>query len=152
MRRSEREIKDRGAIESILERATICRVAFSHDNLPYIVPLNFGYVDNCLYFHSAPEGKKIEIIKQNSNVCFEVDVDVELVEGGKACDWTVRYRSVVGFGKAFLVDDPKEKRRALDIIVGHYSDRSYEYGDEAINKVAVVKVEIESMTGKQSGY
>lgn len=152
MRRSEREIKDRGAIESILERATICRVAFSHDNLPYIVPLNFGYADNCLYFHSAPEGKKIEIIKQNSNVCFEVDVDVELVEGGKACDWTVRYRSVVGFGKAFLVDDPKEKRRALDIIVGHYSDKSYEYPDEEINNVAVVKVEIESMTGKQSGY
>ena len=152
MRRSEREIKDRGAIESILDRATICRVAFSHDNLPYIVPLNFGYADNCLYFHSAPEGKKIEIIKQNSSVCFEVDVDVELVEGGKACDWTVRYRSVVGFGKAFLVDDPKEKRRALDIIVGHYSDRSYEYGGEAINKVAVVKVEIDGLTGKQSGY
>lgn len=152
MRRSEREIRDRGAIESILERATVCRVAFSHDNLPYIVPLNFGYADNCLYFHSAPEGKKIEIIKQNSSVCFEVDVDVELVEGGKACDWTVRYRSVVGFGKAFLVDDPKEKRRALDIIVGHYSDKSYEYPDEEINNVAVVKVEIESMTGKQSGY
>jgi len=152
MRRSEREITDRGAIESILERATICRVAFSHGNLPYIVPLNFGYADNCLYFHSAPEGKKIEIIKQNSSVCFEVDVDVELVEGGKACDWTVRYRSAIGFGKAFLVDDPKEKRRALGIIVGHYSDRSYEYGDEAVNKVAVIKVEIDGLTGKQSGY
>lgn len=152
MRRSDREIKDRGAIESILERATVCRVAFSHDNLPYIVPLNFGYADNCLYFHSAREGKKIEIIEQNSNVCFEVDVDVDLVKGGKACDWTVRYRSVVGFGTAFLVDDPKEKRRALDIIVRHYSDRSYEYPDEAVNKVAVIKIEIESMTGKQSGY
>jgi len=152
MRRKDREIKDRDAIESILERATVCRVAFSDNEVPYIVPLNFGYADNCLYFHSAPEGKKIEIIEQNSNVCFEVDVDVELVEAEKACDWTVRYRSVVGFGKAFLVDDPKEKRRALDIIVGHYSDKSYEYPEEEISRVAVIKVEIESMTGKQSGY
>ncbi|TKJ28996.1 MAG: pyridoxamine 5'-phosphate oxidase [Chloroflexi bacterium B3_Chlor] len=152
MRRKDREIKDRDAIESILERATVCRVAFSDNDVPYIVPLNFGYADNCLYFHSAPEGKKIEIIKQNSSVCFEVDVDVQLVEGKKACDWTVRYRSVVGFGKVFLVDDPKEKRRALDIIVGHYSDKSYEYPEEEISRVAVIKVEIESITGKQSGY
>jgi nitroimidazol reductase NimA-like FMN-containing flavoprotein (pyridoxamine 5'-phosphate oxidase superfamily) len=152
MRRRDREIEDREAVESILREATVCRVALSVNDVPYVVPLNFGCEDGCLYFHSAPEGKKIEIIKQNSNVCFEVDIDHELVEAEKACDWTVRYRSVIGFGKAFLVDDPEEKRRALDIIVGHYSDRSYEYTNEAVSRVAIVRVEIESMTGKQSGY
>lgn len=152
MRRKDREIEDRDAMESILREATVCRVAFSVNDIPYVVPLNFGYEDGCLYFHSAPEGKKIEMIKQNRNVCFEVDIDHELVEAEKACDWTVRYRSVIGFGKAFLVDDPEEKRRALDVIVGHYSDRSYEYTSEAVSRVAIIRVEIESMTGKQSGY
>lgn len=152
MRRRDREIEDREAVESILREATVCRVALSVNDVPYVVPLNFGYEDGCLYFHSAPEGKKIEIIRQNRNVCFEVDIGHELVEAEKACDWTVRYRSVIGFGKAFLVNDPEEKRRALDIIVGHYSDRSYEYPEEAVSRVAIIKVEIESMTGKQSGY
>jgi nitroimidazol reductase NimA-like FMN-containing flavoprotein (pyridoxamine 5'-phosphate oxidase superfamily) len=152
MRRKEKEINDRAEIENVLERATVCRVALSHNDLPYVIPLNFGYADNCLYFHSAPEGKKIEIIKRNNHVCFEVDIDHELIEAETACDWTVRYRSVIGFGKALLVDDPEEKRRALDIIVGHYSDRLYEYPEEAVSRVAIIKVEIESMTGKQSAY
>ncbi|NIN98156.1 MAG: pyridoxamine 5'-phosphate oxidase family protein, partial [Anaerolineae bacterium] len=148
----DREIEDRVAVESILREATVCRVALSVNDIPYVVPLNFGYEDGCLYFHSAPEGKKIEMIRHNSNVCFEVDIGHELVEAEKACDWTVRYRSVIGFGKAFLAEDPEEKRRALDIIVGHYSDTSYEYSNAALSRVAIIKVEIESMTGKQSGY
>ena len=71
MRRKDKEIKDKEVIESIIKRATVCRIALSENNVPYIVPLSFGYKDNCLYFHSAPEGRKIDIIKQNNNVCFE---------------------------------------------------------------------------------
>ncbi len=152
MRRKDKEISDHDAMESILNRATVCRLALSLHNVPYVVPLNFGYHAGCLYFHSAPEGRKIEIIKQNDRVCFEVDIDHELVEGRKACDWTVRYRSIIGFGRAFLIDHPEEKRKALDIIVGHYSDGSSGYAYEAVNDVAIIKVEIESMTGKESGF
>ncbi|MCJ7619404.1 MAG: pyridoxamine 5'-phosphate oxidase family protein, partial [Anaerolineae bacterium] len=65
MRRAEREIKDREAIEDILRRATVCRLAVCDGNVPYVVPLSFGYADNCLYFHSAREGRKIETIKAN---------------------------------------------------------------------------------------
>lgn len=152
MRREDKEIRDKKEIESIIEKATVCRVAFSENDVPYIVPLNFGYKDDCLYFHSASYGKKIDIIKQNNQVCFEVDVDQEVVKSETPCNWEMKYRSVIGFGKASFVDHLEEKRRALNIIMEHYSVDSYEYPEDAINNVAIVKVEIESMTAKKSGY
>ena len=152
MRRADREIRDRKAIEDILERATVCRLGLCHRGVPYVVPLSFGYEDDRLYFHSAPEGRKIEIIKENHNVCFEVDVDQQIIESDTACSWTVRYRSVIGFGKAQLLEDLAEKRKALDVILAHYSDKAHEYSEGALEKVAVIRVNIETMTGKQSGY
>jgi nitroimidazol reductase NimA-like FMN-containing flavoprotein (pyridoxamine 5'-phosphate oxidase superfamily) len=148
----DKEIKDQKEIEAIIQKATVCRVGLSENNVPYVVPVNFGYEDNCLYFHSAPEGKKIETIKKNSNVCFEMDVDQEVVRAETPCNWGVKYRSVIGFGKALLVDDLEEKRRALNIIVEHYSDDSYEYPENDVRKVAIIRIEIHSMTGKKSGY
>jgi len=151
--KKDKEIKDKRLIESIIKKATVCRIALSENNVPYIVPLSFGYQDNCLYFHSAPEGRKIDIIKQNNNVCFELDIDCELVKKSQdPCSWSMKYYSVIGFGKAFFVDELEEKRKALNIIVGHYSSDLYEYPVNEVNKVAIIKVEIESMTGKRSGY
>jgi nitroimidazol reductase NimA-like FMN-containing flavoprotein (pyridoxamine 5'-phosphate oxidase superfamily) len=152
VRSKDKEIKDQKEIEAIIQKATVCRVGLSENNVPYVVPVNFGYEDNCLYFHSAPEGKKIETIKKNSNVCFEMDVDQEVVRAETPCNWGVKYRSVIGFGKALLVDDLEEKRRALNIIVEHYSDDSYEYPENDVRKVAIIRIEIHSMTGKKSGY
>ena len=80
MRRKEKEITDKTAIESIILRSSVCRLALSEDNHPYIVPLCFGYKDNTLYFHSALEGKKLDIMKNNNNVCFEFDIDYQIVE------------------------------------------------------------------------
>jgi len=152
MRRSEREIKDRSAIEEILRKATVCRLAVCDGNVPYVVPLNFGYSDNRLYFHSASEGRKMETIKANPLVCFEVDIDHEIVPGDIPCAGTARYRSVIGFGKARLLEDLAQKKRALDIILGHYGRGPLEYPEGAFDEVAVVEIEIESLTGKQSGY
>lgn len=153
MRRQDREIKDKQLMESIIRRAPVCRIGLSEDNVPYIVPLNFGYKDNFLYFHSAKEGKKIDMIRKNNHVCFEIDIEHKLVQGGDPCDWSMKYRSVIGFGKAFLVEDHEEKRRALDIISEHYAGKqSFEYPENSVNNLAIIKVKIESMTGKKSGY
>ncbi len=153
MRKKEREIKDKSRIESIIKRATVCRIALSEDNVPYVVPLNFGYKDNFLYFHSAKEGRKIDMIRKNKNVCFEIDIDSKLIEAERPCDWSTKYYSIIGFGQAFLVEDLEEKREALDIIMEHYSGKSsFEYPEKIINNLAVIKVRIESMTGKKSGY
>ncbi len=80
MRREDKEINDIATIEGIIRKARVCRLALSENGQPYIVPLCFGYKDNNLYFHSAGEGKKLDIIKKNNNVCFEFDIDLELVK------------------------------------------------------------------------
>ncbi len=150
MRRKEKEVSNRDEIESIIRKADICRLGLSVDNRPYIVPLNFGYKEGCLYFHTAREGKKIDMIATNNTVCFELDVDCALVESETPCDWAMKYRSVVGYGKAFVLTDADEKMRALDIIMEHYSGKAGEYAEKRVDRLAVIKVEIESMTGKKS--
>ena len=151
MRRKDKEITDRMEIESVLSQARICRIGFSQNNKPYIVPMNFGYKDGYLFFHCAQEGMKIDIIKQNNNVCFEVDINHEITDTGILCNWSTRYSSVIGFGKALLVKDPIEKKLALNVIVNHYSPKAkFKYSEEALNKVGIIKIEITSMTGKKS--
>ncbi|MBW7990700.1 MAG: pyridoxamine 5'-phosphate oxidase family protein [Planctomycetes bacterium] len=152
MRRKDKEINDIASIEDIIMKARVCRLALYENAQPYIVPLSFGYKDNILYFHSAPEGKKLDILRNNNKVCFEFDIDHELVMGEKACDCTMKYRSVIGFGKAKLIEDIESKRKALDIIMKNYSDGSFEYPEESIQNTIIISVEVETMTGKKSGY
>ena len=152
MRRKEKEIKDIAAIEDVLRRAFVCRLGLCEDNRPYVVPLCFGYKDNALYIHCGPEGKKLEIIRKNNNICFEVDIDDKLIKTERPCRWGLNYKSVIGFGKAVLVEDIESKRKALDIIMRQFSADTFEYPEEAVQKTTIIKVEIESMTGKQSGY
>jgi hypothetical protein len=150
MRRKEREIKDKKEIEQILKDGSICRIAMVDKDKPYLVPMNFGYRDGALYLHSAREGKKIELIKKNPNVCFEVDEIVQFRKAKLACDWGVEYKSVIGSGKAVFLADPGEKSRAFDIIMAQYSDGAYDYPDTMLERTLVIKIEIERMTGKKS--
>lgn len=152
MRRKDKQINDLKEIESIINAATVCRIALSMDDIPYIVPVNYGYRDNCLYFHSASEGRKIDILKKNDRVCFEMEADVELVESDSPCKWSTKYRSVIGQGKALFIQNAEEKKQALDIILAHYGAGGFDYPEKNIGSLAIVKVEIESMTGKKSGY
>lgn len=151
MRRSEQEITDRAALESILQHATVCRLGLAVGNEPYVVPISFGYRDGCLYVHSSPAGKKVDMLRQNPRVCFEVDVDEELVPKGAPCSWSVRYRSVIGWGRAAFLTGEEEKRHALDVIVAHYGAGPGEYTAKALREVAVVRIKVEEMTGKRSG-
>jgi len=151
MRRKDKEITDVAGIESIIRRSSVCRLAMVDDNCPYVVPLCFGYRDNSLYFHSARNGKKIDVLKKNPHVCFEFDVDGEPIKADNPCEWGMKYESVVGFGKASFVEDIEDKRHALDVIMKHYSDGVYTYPDARLNHIRVIKVEIEHMTGKRSG-
>jgi nitroimidazol reductase NimA-like FMN-containing flavoprotein (pyridoxamine 5'-phosphate oxidase superfamily) len=152
MRRKENEITDKVDMEAIIRKSTVCRLALSHDNLPYIVPLCFGYEENLLYFHTAREGEKLEILKKNQNVCFEFDIDHEVVKGEKACKWGMKYRSVIGFGTGSVIRDPESKRHALDIIMRQYSEGPFAFQEAALERTVVIKVEIARMTGKKSGY
>ena len=71
---------DKGAIESIIRRASVCRVGMSADGQPYVVPVCFGYDDGTLYFHSSTTGRKLDVLRKNNAVCVEFDVDREIVK------------------------------------------------------------------------
>jgi nitroimidazol reductase NimA-like FMN-containing flavoprotein (pyridoxamine 5'-phosphate oxidase superfamily) len=150
MKRKEQEITNRAAIEEIIRRSPVCRLALSEDGCPYIVPLCFGYRDKALYFHTAQEGKKLRILEKNNRVCFELDIIRELVKSEEPCKWGMKYLSVVGFGHAMLIEDLESKKRALDIIMEHYSGAPCAYNEKAVHRAVIIKLEIEHMTGKSS--
>ena len=152
MRRKDKEISDESAIKSIIEKTNVCRLGMVNGDKPYIVPLCFGYHDNALYFHGTLKGQKIDLIRENPNVCFEFDLITEPIESENACDWSMRYQSVIGFGKAVFIESSDEKRKALSIIMAQYSNRLFQFPENMLKATAVIKVEIESITGKQSGF
>ena len=151
MRRKEKEISDASGIKAIIKKANVCRLGMVHENKPYIVPLCFGYRDPDLFFHGSLKGRKIDLLRKNPNVCFEFDLIAEPVASESACDWGMKYKSVIGFGKAVFIEGSDEKRKALRIIMAQYSDRPFQFPENMLKATAVIKVEIESMTGKFSG-
>ncbi len=148
MRRQDRQITDPNEIEAILRKAEVCHIALCDGGLPYLVAVNFGFKDKSIYFHCAHEGRKLDIIRVNNNVCFMVDIDREMKVADIACEWSFKYRSVIGTGRAFIVTDPEEKRRGLDIIMAQYSDKKFEYKDNRVAGTKVVRIDIESLSAK----
>jgi len=144
------EIVETKRIENIITKATVCRLGLADGNQPYVIPLSFGYHDNTLYFHTGKKGKKMEILKKNNRVCFEMEAGLEIIPADNPCKWNMRYESVVGFGRALVLENQAEKRQALDVIVHHYGGTPMEYDEKRVNGLAVIKVEIENMTGKES--
>ena len=138
-------------IESIIRRASICRLALAEENQPYIIPLCFGYEKNRLYFHSAPEGKKLDLIRKNDRVCFQMDVDVEIIRADTPCNWDVKYASVIGYGRAAFVEDVETKRHAFDVIMRQYSGETFHFSNKAMAVATVIEVVVETMSGKKSG-
>ena len=151
MRRKDKIVEDIEAMETIIRGAKICRLGLCENEQPYIVPLCFGYEDKNLYFHCATEGKKLDILKSNNNVCFEMDIDPGLMEADEACNWGFTYKSIIGFGRALIVNDVEMKCRALDLIMKHYTQGSFTYSAESLDNIVIIRVEIEEMTGKRSG-
>jgi nitroimidazol reductase NimA-like FMN-containing flavoprotein (pyridoxamine 5'-phosphate oxidase superfamily) len=150
MRRKEKEIVNREDIEAIIRQSLVCRLAMTDGNSPYMVPLCFGYRDQKLYFHGADQGKKLDILKKNRQVCFEFDLTTGLKPGKSACDWGIGYKSVIGFGRAAVVEDRQAKREALDIIMAQYAEGRFDYSDTALDRTIVIRVDISSMSGKES--
>ena len=151
MRKASQEIKDVKALEEILRGATICRMAMMDGDLPYIIPFNYGYRDGCLFIHSAPAGKKIDLLGKNSQVCFEVEDTIEITKGDQACSWTTRYRSVVGYGDVEILSDEASKQQGLQVIMAqHGAPELIEFNQKNLDRMVILKLIISSMTGKKS--
>lgn len=152
MRRRDREITDPKAIREVIRSCDCCRLAFSEGKSAYIVPLSFGYdeEENAFYFHGAGEGKKIDLTRQNGYAGFELDTDHGLVEANQACAYSFRYSSVVGEGPIRVLEDPGEKEKGLNCIMGHMSGKDrWEYPEAMLKKTAVLRLDVEKMSGKE---
>ena len=154
MRRKDREITDRTEMEAILAGAMVCRVAMADGTEPYVVPLCFAYVadDNAIYFHSAREGKKIDMLARNPRCCVEVDICDGPIPDKSPCNWEFRYKSVICAGMASVLTNPDEKNRALGCIIRHYGDTDHQFTEKELERVCVVKIVIGEMTAKKHGY
>jgi len=151
MRRSDKQITDTLELESLLSTAELCHLSMVDDGKPYVVPLNFGYADGALYFHSAPEGRKIDVLRKNPDVCFSIIGKYDLVTGGQACSWTAKYSSVIGTGIATIISDRTGKEQGLKVLMAQYSDEEYDFSNENLDGVVVIRVAINDMTGKSNG-
>ncbi len=153
MRRKDREISDRTELEKIILKSDVCRLSFADEGIPYIVTMNFGYVGGSkphLFFHCANEGRKIDLMKKNNFVCFQMDTDHELFGGPNGCDWGMKFSSIVGYGRLSQVTDSNEKLEGLNCLMRHYTKKkSFSYDESVMMNTTVLRLDIEEMTGKR---
>jgi hypothetical protein len=152
MRRTDKKVTDPQVIEEILSKSELCRLGLVDNGEAYIVPVNYGYKGNVIYIHSALEGRKIDILRKNSAVTFEITYSSKVIENDIACKWGTRYRSVMGRGNIQIETDANEKRKGLDIIMKkHNAGENLVYDDAVLVRLVLLKLTITSITAKQSG-
>jgi len=148
MRKKEREIKDRKDIDGIIGRCRVFHLALCDDSQPYVVPLKFGYDGSFLYFHAAPEGRKIDILRKNNKVCFEFDILQSITESEKACKWGAKYESVIGSGTAEILENLEAKKNALEWIMRQYGSGKRDFAEEILKKTLIFCVQVLEISGK----
>ena len=155
MRRTDREIREPEKIKEIMEQCDVCRLGLADQDEVYIVPLNFGCRQEggkwVLYFHGASQGRKIDLIRQNARVSFEMDTAHVLTEGGWACEYGMDYLSVMGRGEARLLEDREEKLEGLRCIMEHYTKKAVPFPEKAADKTAVIRLEVTGLSAKGRG-
>lgn len=152
MRRSDREIKEYADIVSVIKSCDVCRLALNNEEYPYIIPLNFGFDDKnaapALYFHSANEGTKLNLIRKDCRASFEMDCEHRLVPDYDKKMCTMEYESVIGQGIIKILSDD-EKMNALSILMRHYHHDDFPINEKVLSMTTVFRLEIENMTAKR---
>ncbi len=153
MRRRDREIASLEEQFKILRACRVCRVAMIDAGRPYLVPVNFGAVVEAgkitIYLHGAGEGRKWEILRRGPMVCVEADCEHALLEAETACGYGYAYASVIGEGRAELLENPAEKIRGLSIIMEHQTGRQFSFTEEQVYSTAVFRITLEHCSGKR---
>lgn len=152
MRRIERAL-DKAGILKVLDTCKVLRLGMCQEQQPYIVPLNYGYEmagsSLILYCHCANEGKKLDILRQNSNVCFEMDCNGRLKDGEEACSHSYFYASVIGNGIVEFLEEAEEKRKALAVLMRHMTGKDFSFFSKAaLASVTVMRIQSDHYSGK----
>ncbi len=154
MRRTDREVTDIENLTEILNGCKTACIAMMDGNMPYVLPMSYGYefVEDklILYFHCAKEGRKLDILKENNNVCFTVFSEGEPVHADTPCNSGYYYASIVGKGRAELIESPAEKCDALTRMFEHQTGKTVEFTDAEAATVCVFKIVSREYTGKRN--
>ena len=152
MTKRERQVTDPEQIQKILDTAKVLHLGMAVDNEPYVVPMNYGYTMEdgklTLYLHSALRGKKLDMIRANPKVFFEMDCDHVPFEGEKACQYGLAYSSVMGRGTAQIVEDVEEKMKAMSILMKTQTQKDFEFNEKLVSIVAVIRIDVQEYTAK----
>ena len=153
MTKRELQITDESRIRQIMDTAKVLHLGLSVNDEPYVVPMNYGYVMEegklVLYLHSAVRGKKLDMIRQNSKVFFELDCDRIPFEGALPCQYGLSYASVMGRGTARIIDDVEEKKKAMSILMKTQTEKDFSFEDRLVSIVAVIRIDVAEYTAKQ---
>lgn len=153
MRRADKQITDIEVLNEILDKSHLCRLGLVDNGEAYIIPVNFAHSGGIIYIHSAPKGRKIKIIKTCKRVSFEMELDYSIIKSDIPCGWTEQYRSLTGKGTIEIETDPAAKKKGLDLIMRKYgADMELNYDENILSRMVILKLSIETVTGKQSGY
>lgn len=149
----EREVTDPGEILEILDKSKVVHIAMVDGDEPYLVPLNYGYTMEdgklTLYVHGAVKGRKIDVLRVNPKVFFSMECDVESFEGPVACRYGMVYASLMGAGKAEILEDPEEKKAGLSILMKTQTGKEFVFDDRMVSIVSVIRIPVEYYTAKK---
>ena len=152
MTKRERQITDEAQITAILDAGKVLHLGLAVDNEPYVVPMNYGYTREngklVVYLHSAVRGKKLDMIRANPKVFFEIDCDLVPFEGELPCQYGLSYSSVMGKGVARIVDDVEEKKKAMSILMKTQTQKEFTFEDRLVSIVAVIRIDVDAYTAK----
>lgn len=154
MRRNDRQITDEAKIRDVILDSQCCRLGFCDEGEVYIVPLSFGYVEEAgkqvFYFHSAGQGRKVELIEKAPKVGFELDTGYRLQADGPAHECTAAFQSVIGTGEVAFVTTPEEKLKGLNSIMEHYRGKgAWEYPADLLQQVCIFKMTVLELACKE---
>ncbi len=150
MRRSDKEITDLKTIHAIVHACQICHLGLAENGEPYVVPISFGFDGKAVYFHTARNGRKIEMMTANPRACVQFEHKVELTtHDDDACSWSFAFESVIGFGSVVELESDVSKTRGLNQIMKHYSGRDWTFKEPAFAATRVWRVDFDILTGKR---
>ena len=152
MTKRELQVTDLNEIKAILDSAKVLHLGLAVEGEPYVVPMNYGYKMEgeqlTLYLHSAVRGKKLDMLRANSRVFFELDCDLVSFEGTKPCTYGMSYSSLMGRGKAALVEDVEEKMEAMTVLMKTQTGKDFSFDEKLVGMVAVIRIDVSEYTAK----
>ena len=151
--RRELQITDINEIKTILDKSKIVHLGLVDGDEAYVVPMNYGYVMEderlTLYLHGATKGRKIDLMKANPKVFFEMECDLQPFEGKTACHYGIAYASVMGRGTAEIVEDTEEKKKGLSVLMKTQTEKDFTFNGKMAAVVAVIRIDVTEYTAKR---